>query len=151
MIALIQRVSSASVRVGGSTIGAIEGGLLVLIGVVRRDARPQADRLLQRVLDYRVFADAAGRMNLSLRQVGGGLLLIPQFTLAADTARGNRASFTRAAAPAEAAALFEYLLAQAQNAYAPVAFGGFGAHMQVSLINDGPVTFWLETPPSPES
>jgi D-tyrosyl-tRNA(Tyr) deacylase len=103
------------------------------------------------VLDYRAFADAAGRMNLSLRQVGGGLLLIPQFTLAADTDRGNRASFTRAAPPAEAAALFEYLLAQAQNAHAPVAFGGFGAHMQVSLINDGPVTFWLETPPSPES
>jgi D-aminoacyl-tRNA deacylase len=150
MIALIQRVSSASVRVGSSTIGAIEGGLLVLIGVVRGDARPQADRLLQRVLDYRAFADAAGRMNLSLRQLGGGLLLIPQFTLAADTDRGNRASFTRAAAPAQAAALFEYLLAQAQNAHAPVAFGGFGAHMQVSLINDGPVTFWLETPPGPE-
>jgi D-tyrosyl-tRNA(Tyr) deacylase len=146
MIALLQRVTAASVRLEGHTIGAIEGGLLALIGVVRGDDTARADRLLQRVLEYRVFADAAGRMNLSLRQVGGGLLLIPQFTLAADTDSGNRASFTRAAAPAEAADLFAYLLAQARAAHAPVAAGRFGAHMQVSLINDGPVTYWLETP-----
>jgi D-tyrosyl-tRNA(Tyr) deacylase len=146
MIALIQRVTAASVRVEGHTIGAIQGGLLVLIGVVRGDDSARADRLLQRVLDYRVFADAAGRMNLSLRQLGGGLLLVPQFTLAADTERGNRASFTRAAAPAEAAQLFDYLLVQARAAHAPVAAGRFGAAMQVSLINDGPVTYWLQTP-----
>jgi len=146
MIALIQRVTAASVRVQGHTIGTIEGGLLVLIGVVRGDDSGRVDRLLQRVLDYRVFADAAGRMNLSLRQVGGGLLLVPQFTLAADTDHGNRASFTRAAAPAEAARLFDYLLAQARAAHAPVAAGRFGATMQVSLINDGPVTYWLQTP-----
>ena len=146
MIALIQRVTAASVRVQGHTIGTIEGGLLVLIGVVRGDDSGRVDRLLQRVLDYRVFADAAGRMNLSLRQVGGGLLLVPQFTLAADTDHGNRASFTRAAAPAEAAQLFEYLLGQARAAHAPVAAGRFGATMQVSLINDGPVTYWLQTP-----
>jgi D-aminoacyl-tRNA deacylase len=146
MIALIQRVTSASVRVEGRTIGAIDAGLLALIGVVQGDDGARADRLLQRLLDYRAFADAAGRMNLSLRQVAGGLLLVPQFTLAADTDRGNRASFTRAAAPAEAAALFEYLLGQARRAHAPVAAGQFGAHMQVSLINDGPVTYWLETP-----
>jgi D-aminoacyl-tRNA deacylase len=146
MIALIQRVTSASVRVEGRTIGAIDAGLLALIGVVQGDDGARADRLLQRLLDYRAFADAAGRMNLSLRQVTGGLLLVPQFTLAADTDRGNRASFTRAAAPAEAAALFEYLLGQARQAHAPVAAGQFGAHMQVSLINDGPVTYWLETP-----
>jgi len=145
MIALIQRVSAASVQVEGETIGAIGGGIAALIGVVRGDERAQADRLLQRVLDYRVFADAAGRMNLSLRQVGGGLLLVPQFTLAADTDGGNRASFTPAAAPEQAAALFDYLLGQAQGIHAPVAAGRFGAHMQLSLNNDGPVTFWLET------
>jgi D-tyrosyl-tRNA(Tyr) deacylase len=150
MIALIQRVTAASVRVEGRTIGAIEGGVLALIAVVRGDQRPQADRLLLRLLDYRLFADSSGRMNLSLRQIGGGLLLVPQFTLAADTDRGNRASFTRAAAPAEAAGLFEYLLAQAIACHAPVAAGRFGAHMQVSLINDGPVTYWLATPDVPE-
>jgi D-aminoacyl-tRNA deacylase len=151
MIALIQRVSAASVRVDERTIGAIDGGLLVLVGVVRGDGPVQADRLLQRVLDYRVFADEAGRMNLSLRQVGGGLLLVPQFTLAADTDRGNRASFTRAAAPDEAMALFDYLMAQAAAAHQPVAGGQFRSHMQVSLINDGPVTYWLETPAVPEA
>ena len=148
MIALLQRVTSASVRVEGRTIGAIDAGLLALIGVVRGDDAAHAERLLQRLLDYRLFADAAGRMNLSLRQVGGALLLVPQFTLAADTDRGNRASFTRAAAPAEAAVLFEHLLARARQMHAPVAAGQFGAHMQVSLINDGPVTYWLQTPES---
>jgi D-tyrosyl-tRNA(Tyr) deacylase len=146
MIALIQRVSAGSVRIDGAAVGAIDAGVLALIGIVRGDDRSQADRLLQRMLDYRVFPDAAGRMNLSLRQTGGGLLLVPQFTLAADTGRGNRASFTPAAAPAEAAALFSYLVEQAGRLHTPVAAGRFGAHMQVSLINDGPVTFWLETP-----
>jgi len=145
MIALLQRVSTAQVSVGGETIGAIGHGLLGCVGVVRDDDRAQADRLLQRVLDYRVFADAQDRMNLSLRQAGGGLLLVPQFTLAADTDRGNRASFSHACAPEQAAALFEYLLAQAAAAHAPLAAGRFGAHMQVSLVNDGPVTFWLES------
>jgi D-tyrosyl-tRNA(Tyr) deacylase len=145
MIALIQRVSACTVQVESRIVGAIGSGLLALIGVRRGDSRLEADRLLQRLLDYRVFPDQAGRMNLSLRQTGGGLLLVPQFTLAADTGRGNRASFTPAAAPAEATELFAYLLVQAQAAHAPVAAGEFGAHMQVTLTNDGPVTFWLET------
>ena len=145
MIALIQRVLSASVEVEGQTVGSIQGGLLALIGIVHRDDHAQADRLLQRLLDFRVFADGAGRMNLSLRQTGGGLLLVPQFTLAADTARGNRASFTPAAPPEQATALFAYLVEQARQAQGSVATGRFGAHMQVSLVNDGPVTFWLET------
>jgi D-tyrosyl-tRNA(Tyr) deacylase len=148
VIALIQRVRAASVTVEGRSIGAIELGLLALIGVAPGDDGPRADRLLTRVLDYRVFADAEGRMNLSLRQVGGGLLLVPQFTLVADTTRGNRASFTRAGPPAEAQALFEHVVSRAREWHAPVAAGQFGAHMAVSLINDGPVTFWLETPQS---
>jgi D-tyrosyl-tRNA(Tyr) deacylase len=147
MIALIQRVSTGSVRIGADIVGAIDAGIVALIGVVRGDGHSQADRLLQRILDYRVFPDEAGRMNLSLRQTGGGLLLVPQFTLAADTGRGNRASFTPAAAPADAAALFSYLLEQACALHRPVASGQFGAHMQIALINDGPVTFWLETAP----
>jgi D-tyrosyl-tRNA(Tyr) deacylase len=151
MIALLQRVSTAEVQVDGQPIGSIGGGLLALIGVRRGDRLPQADRLLQRILDYRVFPDTAGRMNLSLRQTGGGLLLVPQFTLAADTGRGNRASFTPAAAPAEAEALFTYLLEGARAVHSPVASGQFGAHMAVSLINDGPVTFWLEADHSPEA
>ena len=145
MIALIQRVSAGSVRIEGEAVGAIDGGVLALIGMVRGDDRSRADRLLQRMLDYRVFPDAADRMNLSLRQTGGGLLLVPQFTLAADTGRGNRASFTPAADPADAAALFSYLVEQARVLHTPVASGQFGANMQVSLINDGPVTFWLQT------
>jgi len=144
MIALIQRVSAASVQVDGQIIGAIDQGLVALIGIVRQDQVAQADRLLQRLLDYRVFADTDGRMNLSLRQVGGGLLLVPQFTLAADTDSGNRASFTPAAEPVMATALFDHLLARARAQHAPVAAGRFGAHMLVSLKNDGPVTFWLE-------
>jgi D-tyrosyl-tRNA(Tyr) deacylase len=150
MIALVQRVSGSSVQIEGQTVGRIGAGLLALIGVVRGDDRAQADRLVQRILDYRVFPDTAGRMNLSLRQTGGGLLLVPQFTLAADTGRGNRASFTPAAPPAEAAALFSYLLEQARARHAPVESGQFGAHMQVELVNDGPVTFWLQSQPVPE-
>jgi D-aminoacyl-tRNA deacylase len=149
MIALLQRVSEASVRVNDLTIGRIDAGLLVLIGVVRGDDRPAADRLLERVLNYRVFADSAGRMNLSLREVSGGLLLVPQFTLAADTARGNRPGFSTAAEPSEAKLLFDYTLQRARAAHQPVAGGQFGAHMQVSLVNDGPVTFWLRSGAGP--
>lgn len=145
MIALIQRVSEASVRVEGRLSADIHAGLLALIGMVPTDDTTKADRLLQRLLDYRLFADTLGRMNLSLRQTGGGLLLVPQFTLAADTARGNRPGFSHAAAPALASSLFEHLVREAQAAHPTVAHGLFGAHMQVSLINDGPVTFWLET------
>ncbi|MFT3906646.1 MAG: D-aminoacyl-tRNA deacylase [Steroidobacteraceae bacterium] len=145
MIALIQRVSSAGVRVAGEEIGAIQVGLLALIGVVPEDDERSGARLLERLLDYRVFADEAGRMNLNLRQAGGGLLLVPQFTLAADTRRGNRPGFSGAAPPAQARALFAGLLAAARAAHPVVAAGQFGADMQVSLVNEGPVTFWLES------
>jgi D-aminoacyl-tRNA deacylase len=145
VIALIQRVREASVRVEGRVIGAIEEGTLALIGVVAADDAASTGRLLQRVLDYRIFPDDAGRMNRSLRDTGGGLLLVPQFTLAADTRRGNRAGFSTAAPPEQAAGLFEHLLELARGAHRPVAAGQFGAHMQVSLVNDGPVTFWLES------
>jgi len=144
MIALIQRVITASVRIDAQLVGEIGAGILALIGVVRDDDRPDATRLLQRVLDYRLFADDAGRMNRSLRDTGGGLLLVPQFTLAADTGSGNRPGFAGAADPALAAPLFDYLLQQARRAHSPVASGVFGAHMQVALVNDGPVTFWLQ-------
>lgn len=147
MIGLLQRVSSARVTVAGETVGAIDAGLLVLVGVERGDGAAEAERLLQRLLDYRVFADAAGRMNLSLRDTGGELLLVPQFTLAADTRKGNRPSFTPAAPPAEGERWFTHLLAAARAAHAPVASGRFGADMQVSLVNEGPVTFWLHVPP----
>ena len=150
MIGLLQRVSSAAVSVAGETVGAIEGGLLVLVGVQPGDSPAQAAQLLQRLLDYRVFADTNGKMNLSLRQTGGGLLLVPQFTLAADTRRGLRPSFTTAASPAVARELFQDLVAAAHAEHRPVASGVFGADMQVSLVNDGPVTFWLEIPPSAE-
>jgi D-aminoacyl-tRNA deacylase len=145
MIALIQRVTQASVCVDGRNIAAIEHGLLALIGIVRDDSQASAERLLRRVLDYRVFADGNGRMGLCLRELGGGLLLVPQFTLAADTGRGNSASFSPAAEPAVAERLFDYLLSRARATHQPVAAGQFGAHMQVSLVNDGPVTFWLQS------
>lgn len=145
MIGLLQRVTQAQVRVGGDLIGAIDAGLLVLVAVQPTDNQARASRLLDRLLGYRVFEDATGRMNLSLRATGGGLLLVPQFTLAADTRKGTRASFTSAAQPEQGAQLFAHVLAQAQHAHAPVASGRFGADMQVSLTNDGPVTFWLET------
>ena len=144
MIGLLQRVSSAQVAVDGAVIGAIDRGLLVLVGVQKGDDTAQADRLLARLLGYRVFPDAAGKMNLSLTDIGGGLLLVPQFTLAADTKKGTRASFTSAAPPADGERLFDYLVAQARAAHAGVATGRFGADMQVSLTNDGPVTFWLQ-------
>jgi D-tyrosyl-tRNA(Tyr) deacylase len=145
MIGLLQRVHQASVSVGGKTVGAIGRGLLVLVGVERDDDETSADRLLDRLLGYRVFPDTAGKMNLSVQDIGGGLLLVPQFTLAADTQKGMRASFTPAAPPAEGQRLFEYLLAQARRRHAQVASGVFGADMQVALTNDGPVTFWLES------
>lgn len=145
MIALLQRVSHARVRVGDVIVGEIGPGLLALIGVQAGDGSAQARRLAERVLDYRVFADPAGRMNLSLRDTRGGLLLVPQFTLAADTRSGNRPSFSTAAPPETAQALFSELVSAVRaGSLGPVATGQFGADMKVSLENDGPVTFWLD-------
>jgi D-tyrosyl-tRNA(Tyr) deacylase len=149
MIALIQRVTQAQVRVQERITGAIGRGVLAFIGVQRQDTESDADRLLQRVLTYRIFADDQGRMNLDLRVIAGGLLLVSQFTLAADTRTGTRPRFTTAAAPDRARQLFDYLVAQARAAHPQVATGEFGADMQVSLTNDGPVTFWLETGKAP--
>lgn len=145
MIGLIQRVTRASVTVDGRLVGEIGPGTLALIGVRPGDDRAAADRLLERLLTYRIFADAEGRMNLSLQATGGGLLLVPQFTLAAETRKGTRPGFSTAAVPEEARELFAHLLQRALTAHSPVAAGEFGAHMQVELVNDGPVTFWLET------
>jgi D-tyrosyl-tRNA(Tyr) deacylase len=145
MIGLLQRVSRAAVQVKGAEVAAIGQGLLVLVGIQPGDSADSASRLLERLLGYRVFADAQGRMNLSLRDTGGGLLLVPQFTLAADTRSGSRAGFSTAADPALARELFEVLVTQARATHAAVGSGVFGAGMQVSLVNDGPVTFWLET------
>ncbi len=147
MIALLQRVSEAWVRVEGREVARIDQGLLVLLGVERGDGEAQGERLLQRLLSYRVFEDESGRMNLSLQDVGGGLLLVPQFTLAADTLKGTRPSFTPAADPDTGRRLFHWLVEQARNHHQPVAAGVFGAHMEVGLINHGPVTFWLQAPP----
>ncbi len=147
MIGLIQRVRQARVDVDGATIGAIDGGLMVLLCAEKGDTEKQADALLTKMLAYRVFSDKAGKMNLSVATVQGGLLLVPQFTLAADTNSGTRPSFTPAAAPADAARLFDYFVAQARARHSNVATGRFGADMQVSLTNDGPVTFWLQVPP----
>jgi D-aminoacyl-tRNA deacylase len=147
MIGLIQRVTAADVRIDGEIVGAISRGMLVLVAVRREDTEVCAERLLQRLLDYRIFPDAAGRMNLSTREVGGGLLLVPQFTLAADTSKGTRAGLSGAAEPGLARRLFELLLERARASYPHVSAGVFGADMQVSLINDGPVTFWLEAGP----
>jgi D-aminoacyl-tRNA deacylase len=148
VIGLLQRVDTAQVAVEGAVIAAIQRGLLILIGVEAGDGRPEADRLLERLLGYRVFPDRDGRMNLSLRDVGGGLLLVPQFTLAADTGKGARPSFSSAAAPSAGKALFDYLLERARAAHAKVEAGRFGADMKVILTNDGPVTFWLRVPPT---
>jgi D-tyrosyl-tRNA(Tyr) deacylase len=146
MIGLLQRVQTASVDVAGEKIGRIDKGLLVLVGVQQGDTETQADRLLERVLNYRVFADVDERMNLSVQDVGGGILWVPQFTLAADTRKGNRPSFTPAARPSEGKRLFHYLLETSAKRYLRIASGQFGTHMQVSLVNDGPVTFWLQVP-----
>jgi len=150
MIGLIQRVTTARVTVGGSEIAAIERGLAVLVGVEAGDGEHEAERLLQRLLGYRVFPDRNGKMNLSLREVEGGLLLVPQFTLAADTRKGARPSFSSAAPPETGQHLFEFLVARARTGYPIVAAGRFGADMQVSLVNDGPVTFWLQVSPAAE-
>lgn len=145
VIGLLQRVSRASVSVEGARVGEIGRGLLVLIGVQRHDDPARADRLLERLVTYRVFEDGAGKMNLNLTEVGGALLLVPQFTLAADTAKGRRPSFSSAASPDLGRELFDYLLGRARTECATVAAGVFGADMQVELVNDGPVTFWLES------
>ncbi|WXL26273.1 D-aminoacyl-tRNA deacylase [Ectopseudomonas mendocina] len=145
MKALIQRARSARVEVAGEVVGAIDQGLLVLVGVEPQDTPASVEKLLHKLLNYRVFSDAAGKMNLSLKDVNGGLLLVSQFTLAADTKSGLRPGFSSAASPALGAELFDLLVAQARNLHADVATGQFGADMQVHLINDGPVTFLLET------
>jgi len=144
VIALIQRVAEARVEVDAATVGAIDAGLLALVAVQPGDGEAQAQRLLERMLGYRVFADAEGRMNRSLAEIGGGLLLVSQFTLAADTRSGMRPGFSTAAAPDEAKHWFERLVERARARHARVETGRFGAHMRVHLVNDGPVTFWLE-------
>jgi D-tyrosyl-tRNA(Tyr) deacylase len=147
MIALIQRVTEASVRIAGETSGRIGPGLLALVAVEEGDVPATVDRMLDRLLGYRVFPDASGRMNLSLQDIGGGLLLVPQFTLAADTRKGMRPSFSGAADPARGTQLFEQMVTSARERHPDVATGRFGADMQVSLVNDGPVTFWLQARP----
>ena len=148
MIALIQRVSEASVHVNGKTVGEISRGILALVGVEKGDSEAQAERLLQRVLSYRIFPDNEGRMNLDVQQAGGSLLLVPQFTLAANTHKGNRPSFTSAAPPDEGKRLFGYFVEKARQSMQDTATGEFGADMKVHLVNDGPVTFWLQVPPT---
>jgi D-tyrosyl-tRNA(Tyr) deacylase len=148
MIGLIQRVSGANVVIEGHQIANIGAGLLVLIGVQREDGPAEASKLAERLVAYRVFADAAGKMNRSVRDVGGSLLLVPQFTLAADTSGGLRPSFSKAAPPEVGAAMFDALVAAVAATGVPYACGRFGADMQVTLTNDGPVTFWLEVPPA---
>ena len=147
MLCLLQRVSESSVTVDGEVVGRIGPGLMVLVGVERGDAEAQAARMVERVLGYRVFEDDDGKMNRSLADTGGGLLLVPQFTLAADTAKGTRPSFTPAAPPDEGEKLFDRVLALSRAAHTSVASGRFGAHMQVALVNDGPVTFMLRVKP----
>jgi D-tyrosyl-tRNA(Tyr) deacylase len=147
MIGLLQRVSTASVTVDGAVIGAIGCGLMVLVCAEKGDTEREADALLTKLLGYRVFPDEAGKMNRSLADVGGGLLLVPQFTLAADTRSGTRPSFSPAAAPADGRRLFDHAVRQARARHAIVETGQFGADMQVALTNDGPVTFWLRIDP----
>ena len=147
MIALIQRVSEASVTVDARTVGQVGRGILALIGVEKGDSAAQGERLLERVLTYRIFEDPAGRMNLSLKDIAGGLLLVPQFTLAADTHKGTRPGFSTAETPEAARALFATFVDAARKRHSLVETGEFGAHMRVSLVNDGPVTFWLRTAP----
>ena len=148
MIGLLQRVRSAAVSVDGGVIASIGCGILVLVGVERDDGPAQVERLAQRLLGYRVFADSDGKMNLSVCDIDGGILLVPQFTLAADTGKGMRASFTNAAAPAQGRLLFELLAETMRARHRSIAIGAFGADMQVALVNDGPVTFLLRVPAS---
>jgi len=147
VIGLLQRVDGAAVEVDGREIARIGPGLLVLVGVERGDDERVADRLLERLASYRVFADGEGRMNLSVTDTQGGLLLVPQFTLAADTSKGLRPGFSRAAEPAQAERLFGYMAKRAEKRLPGAQSGRFGAHMRVSLVNDGPVTFWIRVPP----
>lgn len=147
MISVIQRVTHAKVTVRQQDIGVIERGILALVAVEKNDTEKEADRLLERILDYRIFADTESKMNLSLRNIDGGLLLVPQFTLAADTDSGNRPSFSRGASPEHGLVLFNYLQKKAVDLHTQVQFGRFGADMQVSLVNDGPVTFSLRVSP----
>jgi D-tyrosyl-tRNA(Tyr) deacylase len=144
MIALLQRVSSATVVIASEMVAEISQGLLVFVGFEPTDSETQVDRLIRRLLGYRVFADDQGRMNMSVTDINGGILFVPQFTLAADTSKGMRPGFSTAATPEHGRRLFEYLVYRIQRQYSPVAFGHFGADMQVSLTNDGPVTFWLQ-------
>lgn len=144
MIGLIQRVRSARVEIDGDTAARCGAGMLVLVGFRRDDTAERLDRFVERLLNYRIFPDAAGRMNRSLRDVDGDLLAVPQFTLAADTNAGNRPSFTPAAPPERGAALFDAFRERLVEAWPRARFGVFGADMQVALVNDGPVTFWLE-------
>jgi D-aminoacyl-tRNA deacylase len=148
LIALLQRVTEASVVADAQCIARIGKGLLVLLCAERGDSEKEADALLAKLLGYRVFADAEGKMNLNLAQIQAGLLLVPQFTLAADTRSGTRPSFTPAAPPAEASRLFDYTLLRARALHPWVESGRFGADMQVALVNDGPVTFWLQVSPA---
>ena len=147
MIGLLQRVGQASVAVDGETVGAIGHGLMVLVCAEKGDTEREADALLNKLLGYRVFSDDAGKMNRSITDVSGGLLLVPQFTLAADTRSGTRPSFSPAAAPEDGRRLFEHVVRQARERHGKVETGRFGADMQVSLTNDGPVTFWLRIDP----
>ena len=147
MIGLLQRVAQASVAVDGELVGSIQRGLMVLVCAEKGDTEREADALLAKLLGYRVFSDEAGKMNRSVTDVEGGLLLVPQFTLAADTRSGTRPSFSPAAAPGEGRRLFDHLVRRARERHARVETGQFGADMQVSLINDGPVTFWLQIDP----
>jgi D-tyrosyl-tRNA(Tyr) deacylase len=146
MIALIQRVSRAQVDVAGETVGKIGPGLLALVAVQPADGEAQAQRMVERLLGYRVFSDDAGKMNNSLAEVNGGLLLVSQFTLAADTEKGMRPSFTSAASPDQGRKWFDRVVEMAKKRHSTVEIGRFGAHMEVSLVNDGPVTFWLRVP-----
>lgn len=148
VIALLQRVTEAAVHVNGEQVASIGPGIMALVGVQKNDSAAQADRLLERLLSYRIFPDDEGRMNLDLRQSGGELLLVPQFTLAANTRKGNRPSFTSAAPPDEGKRQFEYVCERALQVFGPIGTGIFGADMKVSLVNDGPVTFWLEVTPA---
>ncbi len=145
MITIIQRVTTAKVTVNNQDIGKIDAGIMALVAVEKADTEKDAQRLLERILNYRIFADSDDRMNLSLRDINGGLLLVPQFTLAADTQKGNRPSFISAAPPEKGKELFDYLQQLAKQTYPYVEFGQFGADMQVSLVNNGPVTFTLRT------
>ncbi|MGZ4975862.1 MAG: D-aminoacyl-tRNA deacylase [Methylobacter sp.] len=145
MITIIQRVTTAKVTVNNQDIGKIDTGIMALVAVEKADTEKDAQRLLERILNYRIFADSDDRMNLSLRDINGGLLLVPQFTLAADTEKGNRPSFISAAPPEKGRQLFDYLQQLAKQTHPYVEFGQFGADMQVSLVNNGPVTFTLRT------